>query len=203
MNVQQIFSTYDYLSNPLKRAAYCACCGTATVAKDEGGRVRSSCPRCGFLEYRNPAPAVSILISNGDDVLIGMRTPQSFRGGFWCMPCGFVEYDEDFLTAACREVEEESGLQVQLKSIINVTCNFLTPDLHSMVIVLRAEPTGGTLKAGDDLEFVRWFPLSGPLPEFAFAADKDIIERYAAIRIEGLPIETGFTFKNLRQRNML
>lgn len=135
------------------------------------------------------------MIVEKGSVLIGRRSRESFEGQKWCLPCGFVEYDEDFLTAACRETKEETGLMVRLKSIINVTGNFLTPALHSMVTVFLAERIAGTLTAGDDLDAVQWFSLKGPFPELAFEADAEIINRYAATRIKGLPIQSGFEFK--------
>jgi ADP-ribose pyrophosphatase YjhB (NUDIX family) len=144
------------------------------------------------VEYRNPSPGVSVLIYKNDRVLIGKRSPGSFEAGKWCMPCGFVEYDEDFLSAASRETREECGLVVQLRSIIGVTCNFLAPSLHSIVVVFLAQPAGGTLAAGDDIVELQWAPMAGPFPELAFEADREIINRFAASPMQGLPIDSRF-----------
>jgi ADP-ribose pyrophosphatase YjhB (NUDIX family) len=190
--VQQLFYRYNPLKNTYQRAVYCIRCGKTVITEEIGGILRSKCPDCGYIEYRNPAPAVSILISENEKVLMGKRSSGNFEAGKWCMPCGFVEYDEDFLTAACRETLEESGLVVKLRSIINVTANFLTPDLHSIVIVFLAERISGEPVAGDDLIDLQWVPLNGPYPEFAFKADKEIIQRFAATYIHGLPIDTDF-----------
>jgi ADP-ribose pyrophosphatase YjhB (NUDIX family) len=166
------------------------------VAKADCEWIRSVCPACSYTEYRNPAPAVSILIEDRGGVLMGKRTSGSYEPGKWCLPCGFVEYDEDFLSAAIRETREETGLSVRLQSIINVTANFLTPGLHSIVIVFLASLKHGAAAAGDDLAELQWVPLGGPYPQCAFDADLEIIRRFSARRIRGLPLDECFRKKN-------
>ncbi len=141
------------------------------------------------MQFRNPVPGVVVLIEQEGTVLLGKR-----RGGFgagkWGLPQEHIEYDEDFLTAAIREVKEETGLDVEIRSIINVVSNLLSPTLHTLAIVLLAGVAGGELCAGDDLEALAWVPLSGPLPEMAFEADEWIIERYRKTKPEwGLPLD--------------
>lgn len=125
-----------------------------------------------------------------DKVLLGKRAPSSFKAGLWCLPCGFIEFDEDFLTAAKREVQEETGLIIGIESIISVMSNYLTPNLHTLVIVLLAHVVAGELQPGDDLDETEWFSLSGPLPQMAFEADENIIGRYYQNEIFGIPVET-------------
>lgn len=198
MQVKQIFSNAACREHDgLKGIAFCPVCGAPFHFVAEGGKNRPTCPACGFVYYKNPAPAVSVLIVENRRVLLGKRGPGSFIAGKWCLPCGFIEYDEDFLTAAVREVQEETGLTVTLQSIINVTANFLAENMHSLVVVFLARVASGTPTAGDDLESIAWFDLAGPLPEMAFAADLHIIERYRADKITGLPIDAGF---DARQR---
>ena len=81
-------------------------------------------------------------------------------------------------------MKEETGLDVEILSIVNVVSNLLSPGLHTLAIVLLAGVVGGELCAGDDLEALEWVPLSGPLPEMAFEADEHIIERYQETKLE-------------------
>ena len=124
-------------------------------------------------------------------MLLGKR-----RGGFgagqWGLPQGYVEYDEDYLTAAVREVKEETGLDVKIQAVINVVSNLLSPGLQTLAIVLRAGVAGGELRAGDDLESLEWFPLSEPLPDMAFEADTMIIERVRRKLEAELPVDPRF-----------
>lgn len=75
-------------------------------------------------------------------------------------------------------MKEETGLDVEIRAILNVVSNMLSAKLHTLAIVLLASVEAGEPRAGDDLETLKWFPISGPLPEMAFEADERIIERY-------------------------
>ena len=65
--------------------------------------------------------------------------PGSFKGGKWSLPGGFIEYDEDFLSGGIREIKEETGLNIKINAIISVVSNFLSPKLHTLVIILLAQ----------------------------------------------------------------
>jgi 8-oxo-dGTP diphosphatase len=132
------------------------------------------------------------LIVDNDAVLLGKRAREVYRGGAWSLPGGFIEFDEDFLSAAHREIMEETGLSVRIRSLFSVVSNFLQPDLHTLVIVLVAEITGGDLSPGDDMVELAWWPVSGPLPDMAFAADTHAIERYHKTKVPGAPIDPRF-----------
>jgi 8-oxo-dGTP diphosphatase len=190
MKFRQIFSGYPYHgNNGLEHIQYCSSCGNQYEFREDSGRVRPICPNCGFIYYKNPSPGVSILIVENERVLLCKRAPGNFRSGKWCLPCGFIEFDEDYLTAARREVKEETGLDVMLQAIINVSFNFLSPHVHSLVIVLEAHILGGNLSPGDDIEAVEWFPAGGPLPEMAFEADAMIIEQFKGKNLMEIPVE--------------
>lgn len=190
MPVQQIFEEYPVVKGVKTTCwKYCPQCGQALMMKQEGGLERPACNQCGFIYYKNPAPAVCILIVDQEKVLLGKRALGSFAEGKWCLPGGFIEFEEDFLAAAVREVQEETGLKVSIMGILSVISNFLTPQLHSVVIVLLAKPSGSEAKAGDDIAEVDWVPLSGPLPEMAFTADRHIIKYYCQERLRGLPVQ--------------
>jgi ADP-ribose pyrophosphatase YjhB (NUDIX family) len=93
------------------------------------------------------------------------------------------------LCAAKREALEETGLIVDLHSIIQVTNNFHGPDLHAIVVVFYAGVKSGVPTPGDDIDKLDWYPMNGPFPPLAFEADKEIISRYFLTRIAGLPVE--------------
>jgi ADP-ribose pyrophosphatase YjhB (NUDIX family) len=173
------------------RYEFCPFCGTELVPKKRGGQQRPVCPDCGFVQYRNPLPGVVAVIEQDGAVLLGRRKG-GFGAGKWGLPQGYVEYDEDFLSAALREVKEETGLDVEIRAIINVVSNLLLPGLQTLGIVLRASVIGGDLRAGDDMEALDWFPLSGPLPEMAFEADTMIIERVRMKLEAELPVDPRF-----------
>lgn len=192
MQAKQIFSTYNSKeAGDLGQSKHCPFCGTQLVLKEKGGKRRPACPNCRFVQFRNPSPGVVVLIEKDGQVLLGRRSGNC-GAKKWGLPQGFIEFDEDFLTGAIREVKEETGLDVEIRSLLSVVSNFLSPRLHTLAIVLLARVVGGKLHAADDLEAVAWFPLCGPLPEMAFEADTHICERYYRTQLEGAPVDPGY-----------
>jgi ADP-ribose pyrophosphatase YjhB (NUDIX family) len=193
MNIKQVFSVYTGNEDGhLGQYKYCPFCGTALILEIQGGRQRPSCTRCSFAQYRNPLPGVVVVIEKEGHVLLGKRKG-AYGEGLWGLPQGYIEFDEDFLAAAIREVKEETGLDVEIKSILNVVSNKLTPRLHTLAIVLLANVVGGELHVDDDLETLEWISLAGPLPEMAFEADTFIVERYRKTGCKGaLPVDPDY-----------
>jgi len=59
---------------------------------DAGQRRR--CPSCRRIAYRNPAVGVAVVLRDANTVLLGRRA-RGLYAGLWCVPCGYVEWDED------------------------------------------------------------------------------------------------------------
>ena len=167
---------------------FCPRCATPLAEREIGGQARPACSTCGFVRFRNPAPAVVVLVVDGGRVLLGRRSGEP-GAGRWALPSGYIEYTDDYLTTAVREVKEETGLDVVLEAIVHVESAFMSPQFHFFAAYLLARPTGGTLFAGDDLAAVAWFEAAGPLPEMAFQPDRDLIGEYAAGTMRRLPLE--------------
>jgi ADP-ribose pyrophosphatase YjhB (NUDIX family) len=135
---------------------------------------------------------VVILIADGDLVLLGRRAKCSYAPGKWCLHGGFIEFNEDFFTAAIREVKEETGYDVEITSILSVMSNFLRAGLHTLVVVLEASIISGEPSPGDDIVELGWFPLDGPFPDMAFEADHHITLRYRETDLTGAPIDPEY-----------
>ncbi|MCL1470147.1 NUDIX domain-containing protein [Argonema antarcticum] len=103
------------------------------------------------MTYRNPTPTVDIIIelidrSHRPIVLIER---QNLPLG-WAIPGGFVDYGETVETAARREAQEETGLNVELIEQFHVYSDpNRDPRQHTMSVVFIATATGEP-KAGDD-----------------------------------------------------
>ena len=87
---------------------FCARCGAASEMT-QGGWQRT-CPACGAHHFPRTDPVVIMLITHGNDVLIG-RSP-GWPEGMYSLLAGFVEPGETLEAAVRREVFEEAGVRV-------------------------------------------------------------------------------------------
>ena len=145
------------------------------------------------MSYVNPAPAVSIIVHDTAQFVLCRRRSSTIRSGQWALPGGYIEFDEDFLTAARREVREETVLDVAIDEIISVVSNFHRPNLHSLVAALTVQPVAGSLQSRvEDILEARWYRVGVRLPSMAFAGDEHLIERYFGTGIAGAPVDPRF-----------
>ena len=154
---------------------FCPKCGAGLGRRSIHGIDRLVCPDCAFVFWQNPAVGVAvILLDDRGRVLLGRRSRGAFRGA-WCIPCGYVEYDEDVREAARREFREETGIEVVLGEVFAVHSNFHDPAMHTVGVWFRGRAAGGEPRADDDLDRVRYFALDR-LPEaLAFPTDRIVL----------------------------
>lgn len=106
-------------------------------------------------------PSVSAVVRNAaGELLLGKRADD----GRWSVVSGFVEPGEQPATAVVREVQEETGLDVEpvrLSSVVSHPhtypngdrCEYLNLGFHCRLL-------GGTARVNDDESVaVRWFPM--------------------------------------------
>jgi ADP-ribose pyrophosphatase YjhB (NUDIX family) len=192
MDVKQVFTAYNQEEYQATGGyEFCPLCQARLVTREDEHIPRQKCPQCSFVHFINPAPAVSILILDGGQVLLGKRAAPPGQGK-WALPSGYIEFEDDFLTTGIREAKEETGLDIEIHAIVNVVSSFISPRYHFLTIYLLAHPIGGELAAADDLEAASWFSLSGPLPEMAFEEDSLMLEWYCKTRPAGIPVDRDF-----------
>ncbi len=160
---------------------FCPHCATALQRRTVGDVERAVCPACGFVQYRNPVVGVAVIVLDGTTVLLGRRAG-SYQGQ-WCLPCGYVEWDEDIRDAARREYREETGLDVRLGAVYAVHSNFHNPRQHTVGVWFLGDVVGGEPHASDDLDAVRFFPLDALPDDLAFPTDRLVLERLRRERL--------------------
>ncbi len=153
--------------------SYCPVCGKPLVSSEESGHTRMKCVACGFIHYRNPASAVGVLILEGNRVLLVRRRFEPYKGK-WAIPAGFIEYGEDVRDTAIREIEEETGLVIELDNLHTVESCFDDPRGNTILVLYTGCVTGGELRAGDDADEASFFPLD-ELPKLAFETHRHVL----------------------------
>ena len=161
-------------------SAFCARCAGRLEAHPVGDRMRPRCVDCGRVVFHNPAVGVAVVVVEGRSILLARRC-RSYAG-LWCIPCGYVEWDEDVRVAAARELAEETGLEVELGEGLAVHSNFHDPAQHTVGIWFRRRVVAGTLCAGDDVDEVGFYTLDALPGELAFPTDKLVITQLLAER---------------------
>jgi len=162
---------------PTLRVRFCPRCATRLVRRDDRGHPRLTCDRCGFIYYRNPAPAAGVIIVRDREVLLVKRR-YAPRAGAWCLPAGFMEYGETPEHCALRELREETGVRARLTRLFGVYAGFDDPRVRAILILYLAAATGGKLSPGDDATEARYCPLTRLPRAIAFAAHRRALEEY-------------------------
>jgi 8-oxo-dGTP diphosphatase len=111
-----------------------------------------------------PWLGVGGIVFQGDRVLLVKRGKEPGRGK-WSIPGGAVDIGETFKRAVKREIEEETGLQVEVLDLVAVFERIL-PDpqgkilYHYVVLDYWCRVREGLLKAASDAAEVGFFPLN-------------------------------------------
>jgi 8-oxo-dGTP diphosphatase len=110
-----------------------------------------------------------------DRILLARRASSEFRGR-WYIPAGFVEADETVEAAAVREAKEETGLDVEIVSLLAAHSGFEVPGRPVVGIYFRVRAVVGTLRPGSDVDRLEYYPLDD-VPDLPFEGDRVVIGR--------------------------
>ena len=159
--------------------SFCPGCAHPLEDREAFGRVRRGCPRCGFVNFQEPKLAVGVLIEDPLGRVLLVRRAVRPRIGFWAVPGGFMDHDEEPREAARREVLEETGLLVQVQGVLDVAPLGTEDPRHGVIIFFSGIPCGGSLRSGDDASEARWFAADDvPFTELAFTGTRRVLESW-------------------------
>ena len=119
-------------------------------------------------------------------MLIVQRGKAAAMGGLWSLPGGHIEPGEHAADAACREVIEETGVQVELVGLVAVHDALIhnhAGDLvgHYVIAVHVGRYVSGEAKAASDVAAARFVAIDA-LDEVALTAGaQDLIRRASAM----------------------
>lgn len=101
-------------------------------------------------------------------VLLIERGREPFKN-IWALPGGFVDMDETLETACIRELEEETGLQVEkMRQFRTYDAIYRDPRHRTISVVYSIELEElKPVKGSDDAAQAKWFSIDD-LPELAF-----------------------------------
>lgn len=157
-------------------ANYCQVCGHPLEDRFAHGKMRRVCPSCGFIHFEDPKVAVVALIEHEGRVLLVRRRFDPEKGK-WALPAGFVDDGEDPALAVVREVREETGLEVAVTGLLDVSAGTGRSGA-SIIITYTATVTGGSARPQDDADDILWLDPTDPLPDLAFDSTRQALRRW-------------------------
>ncbi|MBK3496475.1 NUDIX hydrolase [Viridibacillus sp. YIM B01967] len=98
------------------------------------------------------------IIKNNEVLMIKENKPSVINK--WNFPSGRIEQGEDILIAACREVKEETGLDVKLSKTTGIY-NFISSTNHQVILFhFVGDIIAGSLKL-EEPEIIdsKWIPI--------------------------------------------
>ncbi|MFN3921105.1 MAG: inositol monophosphatase family protein [Caldimicrobium sp.] len=133
-----------------------------------------------FKPFRNPLPAVDIIIEYNDGIVLIERKNPPLG---WALPGGFIEYGESAEEAAIREAKEETNLDIKIKRLLGCYSDpNRDPRFHTLSIVFVAEGWG-RLEGKDDAKEGRVFKTNEiPWDSLAFDHSK-ILKDYLEVKL--------------------
>ena len=139
------------------------------------GRERLFCAGCESTIYENPIPATAAVVLNGRGEVLLVRRNIEPQKGKWCLPGGFVELAEKPEECCLRELMEETNLQGEIHKPAGVFLSNNPIYKSVLVIGFSIKNVSGEMRAGDDSDEARFFPLQNR-PALAFRSHEAILK---------------------------
>ena len=158
---------------------FCPYCSNKLIAGEYDGTIRPACisDNCDFIFYQNPVPAAGAIIVEDNKILLVQRAHPP-KIGDWCVPAGFMEWNEHPTQTAIREIAEETGLDIKIDSFFEVYSGKDDPRNNAVLILYLAQYIGGSLKAMDDALDVKFFGFDEIPSNIAFESHIQAIADY-------------------------
>lgn len=109
---------------------------------------------------KRPMVGVGAILLRRDRILMAQRGKEPLKG-WWSLPGGALEIGESLRDGVCREVREETGLEVEPLGVLEIFERIMrdaagVPEYHYVLIDYICRVTGGKLFPGDDVCAVEW-----------------------------------------------
>ena len=135
------------------RHRFCGMCGAPTRSEEAGHMRRCTDAACTAMHFPRTDPAVIMLVSDGDRVLLGRN--RNFVTGMYSTLAGFVEPGESLEDAVAREVREETAIEV---SAVHYHSSQPWPFPANIMLGFYAEASSSEITVDyGELEDARWF----------------------------------------------
>lgn len=125
-----------------------------------------------------PKVGLAVIIIRDNKVLLGRRK-NAHGAGSWCFPGGHLEFNEEFIECAQREVREETGLRLKNIKPATFTNDIFTEEgRHYITLFFTAECDSGEpqLLEPNKCEGWAWFAWDN-LPQPLFLPIQNLLKQ--------------------------
>ena len=152
-----------------------------------GKSVRGTSTARPARETRTEVSAGGVVYRRTDDgkIEILLAARRTRKGEIaWGLAKGGIEEGETIEEAAVREVREETGIEAVIEGSLGETRYFYVWEevrIRKTVHFFLMRAIGGNVEDRDDeMEEIRWFPLSRALKRAAYRGEREVLQRAAA-----------------------
>ena len=111
-----------------------------------------------MMKYDRPSVTADVLAVEGERLLLIRRGGHPYRG-CWALVGGFVEMEEDIVSAAKRELAEETSLRCVKLAELGVYGSPGRDPRGRVISVVYLAQTDGVATGGDDAAEAAWFAV--------------------------------------------
>ena len=162
----------------------------SSIIPPDDNRDRLVCGDCGWIHYENPRIIVGAVVRSGASLLFCRRAIRP-RYGYWTVPGGFMELGESPEEGAKREVFEEAGAVVEIRSLLGI---YAVPRIGQVHLMYLADLVGDKFHAGEESLEVQLFQATQaaiPWEELAFPVNHWTLRDF--LSLDGVNVLQPFT----------
>ena len=155
---------------------FCPKCGGLLTKKT---KTLFICNRCGFHFYQNPKPSNALIAMTGDKQVLLVKRKLNPKKGFWDLPGGFIDLNENIEDSLIREIKEELGITLSRFKYFNSYYDIYRyqkipfPAICAVFITTLSLEKIAQIKVGDDIKEYKLFSISKiPFDRVAFPSMK-------------------------------
>lgn len=171
---------------------YCPRCSKKLIKKSEN---LYQCSNCGFHLYENPRPTNGLIAENKKGEILLVRRKSDPKKGYWDVPGGFVDLNENLEQSFRREIREELGVEIKnLNYLISVADRYLYKGInyHTLCFIFTGKIDTGKIKINDDITGIGFFPKNKiPYDRIAFSGVIKGIKKYLSAFKQSYPAPDG------------
>ena len=124
-----------------------------------------------WLAHRKFIIGVSGVVTNGQGQILLLRH-RFWQPGSWGLPSGYANRNETLENTLCREVREETGLEIQVTRFLRMVSGFRL----RLEVSFAGKLTGGTFRLDPKEVIEARFFLQDALPEGLLPSHREIIK---------------------------